>query len=217
MFGRTLPERVAGVDLFQSLCAGAASANLKVFFLGGQVGSADLAAARLRERVPGLDVETYCPPMGFENDPAELKHIAELIQKAQPRIVFVGLGAPKQERWIYEHGRKLGVNVYMGVGGSFEMVGGVVPRAPAWIQNIGCEWLYRLCREPRRMWRRYLIGNLHFIAIVVSQRVRRILLGVLVRVLKNSSFEAELQDATVRSELLDIMRRFAAVEQTPSK
>jgi N-acetylglucosaminyldiphosphoundecaprenol N-acetyl-beta-D-mannosaminyltransferase len=215
VFGRALRERVTGVDLFQSLCCCAAAANLRVFFLGGLPGSADLAASRLRERVPDLSVETYCPPLGFENDAVELDHIANLINSARPSILFVGLGAPKQEYWIYDHGRKLGVNVCMGIGGSFEMVSGVVKRAPGWVRTGGFEWLYRLCMEPRRLWRRYLIGNSQFVTIVLNQRIARALFRTLVRVLKSSSFEAETQDAKVCAEAIDILSRALALPSEP--
>jgi N-acetylglucosaminyldiphosphoundecaprenol N-acetyl-beta-D-mannosaminyltransferase len=211
-FGRRFPERVAGVDLFQALCERAAACKLKVFLLGGRPGSADLASAALRERHPDLRVETYCPPLGFERDPAELNRIALRIREAGPHILFVAFGAPKQEYWMYEHGRHLGVNVCVGVGGSFEMVGRVVQRAPRWIQRLGCEWLHRLSREPRRMWRRYLIGNLQFLSIVFHQRLRRAVFSALVHVLKSSAFEAEFHDVTVRTETLDIMLRIAAAE-----
>jgi UDP-N-acetyl-D-mannosaminuronic acid transferase (WecB/TagA/CpsF family) len=86
------------------------------------------------------------------------------------------------------------VPVCIGVGGSFEIVGGVVPRAPLWTQNIGCEWLYRLCREPRRMWRRYLIGNLEFAAIVLRQRIRRAFLDTFVHFVNEDRFAAELSE-----------------------
>ncbi len=163
------PGRIAGVDLFQAICAGAAAANLKVFLLGGRPGSAEATATRLQQQLPLLHVETYCPPFGFEDDMHELCRIAARIRYSQPDLVFVGLGAPKQEYWIHEHGRMLGAPVCIGVGGSFEMVAGVVQRAPLWIQNLGCEWLYRLYQEPRRMWRRYLVGNLEFARIVLRQ------------------------------------------------
>lgn len=171
LLGRSLKERVTGVDLFESLCAGAAAANLKVFFLGGRTGSADLAAILLRRRYPGLTVETYCPPLGFERDLAELSRVDAIIRRFEPNIVFVGLGAPKQEYWMYDHGRKLGPSVLIGVGGSFELVTGIVRRAPRWLQAIGLEWLYRLYQEPRRLWRRYLFGNLQFLKIVLQQRL----------------------------------------------
>jgi N-acetylglucosaminyldiphosphoundecaprenol N-acetyl-beta-D-mannosaminyltransferase len=173
LLGLSLKERVPGVDLFESLCAGAAAASLKVFFLGGRPGSADLAASLLRCRYPGLTVETYCPPLGFERDVAELSRMDAMIRRFEPNIVFVGLGAPKQEYWMYDHGRKLGPSVLIGVGGSFELVTGIVRRAPRWLQAIGFEWLHRLCMEPRRLWRRYLIGNLQFLQIVLRQRLSK--------------------------------------------
>jgi N-acetylglucosaminyldiphosphoundecaprenol N-acetyl-beta-D-mannosaminyltransferase len=213
VFGHTLSQRVTGVDLFQSICAAAPSANLKVFFLGGLPGSADLAAAILSQRTPGLDVQTYCPPVGFETDPAELDIVASLIRTARPHILFAGLGAPKQEYWIYDHGRNLGVNVCMGVGGSFELVAGVVKRAPLLAQRLGCEWLFRLCMEPRRMWRRYLIGNLQFLGIVLNQRIIRSVFGVLARMLKISSLEAEFHSDALRAEVVSIVSRIASGHQ----
>jgi N-acetylglucosaminyldiphosphoundecaprenol N-acetyl-beta-D-mannosaminyltransferase len=207
VFGRPLSERVTGVDLFQSLCAAAASSNLKVFFLGGLPGSADLAADRLRDRFPGLDVQTYCPPLGFEHNTAELAHVAAAIRAAEPSILFVGLGAPKQEYWIYDHGRTLGVRVLMGIGGSFEMVSGIVRRAPHWVQASGCEWLYRLCMEPKRLWRRYLIGNSQFLQIVLNQRITRFLVNLLVHILKSSPFDAQMHDAKICADIVDILGR----------
>ncbi|MBV8552124.1 MAG: WecB/TagA/CpsF family glycosyltransferase [Acidobacteriaceae bacterium] len=169
VFGDSFPERVPGVALFENLCGLAAENNLDVFLLGGRPGSADLAAAKLKSLFPKLKVQTYCPPYGFEKNELELQRIAAIIALARPALLFVALGAPKQEYWIYDYGRKLGATVCLGVGGSFEMVGGVVDRAPRWAQSIGCEWAYRLWKEPRRMWRRYLIGNLQFAWIVLQQ------------------------------------------------
>jgi N-acetylglucosaminyldiphosphoundecaprenol N-acetyl-beta-D-mannosaminyltransferase len=167
--GNKFPERVPGVDLFQALCGSAARSGLRVFLLGGRPGSADLAASTMQNHFPNLQVDTYCPPFGFENSEIELARVRQAVTLFRPDLLFVALGAPKQEYWIYEHGRKLGAAVCVGVGGSFELVNGMVPRAPRWIQNIGFEWLYRLGREPRRMWRRYLIGNIQFAWIILRQ------------------------------------------------
>ena len=197
LYGRSLQQRIAGVDIFKKLCGLAADAGLHVFLLGGRPGSADLAAAALKAAHPDLRCSTYCPALGFEQDGAALAETAQAVRAAQPDILFVAFGAPKQEYWIYDHGLQLSVPVCIGVGGSFEIVGGVVPRAPQWTQNIGCEWLYRLCREPRRMWRRYLIGNLEFAAIVVRQRIRRSLLDVFVHFVKENRFAAELREAAI--------------------
>ncbi len=173
VLGRKFPERVAGVDLFQALCGSAAGSGLRVFLLGGLPGSADLAASAMRKRFPGLQVATCCPPFGFENSETELARVEAAITGFKPGLIFVALGAPKQEYWMYDHGRRLGASVCVGIGGSLEMVSGKVPRAPRWIREIGCEWLYRLCREPRRMWRRYLFGNLQFARILMQQVLAR--------------------------------------------
>jgi len=170
LLGKRLKERVTGVDLFKALCGRAAEMGLRVYLLGGQPGSADLAARKLKAVYPNLLVAgTLCPAWGFDNDPEQLDAIARIIREAKPHILFVGLGAPKQENWIYEHGLKLGVPVCMGVGGSFEMVGGITPRAPGWMQQLGLEWLFRLAVEPRRLWKRYLIGNVQFMVMVFRQ------------------------------------------------
>ena len=179
------------------LCGLAAKNDLRVFLLGGRPGSADLAADVLRVEYAGLKCSTYCPPLGFERSASGLRQTAEAIVAAQPDILFVAFGAPKQEYWIYEHGLRLSVPVCIGVGGSFEIVGGVVPRAPQWTQNIGCEWLYRFSREPRRMWRRYLIGNMEFAAIVLRQRVRRAFLDTFVHYVNEDRFAAELSELTL--------------------
>lgn len=198
IYGRSLHERVAGVDLFQALCERAAGLGLRVFLLGGRPGSAESAADTLKQRFPGLHAVSYCPPFGFEQSADTLAETAAAIERAAPDLLFVALGAPKQEYWIYEHGLSLSVPVCVGVGGSFEMVAGIVQRAPELVQKIGCEWLYRLCVEPRRMWRRYLIGNLQFIAIVVRQRIRRAFLDMFLSLLKNKRFGAELQELRLR-------------------
>lgn len=172
LLGEKLRLRVAGVDLFEQLCGQAAELRLRVFLLGGRPGSAELAAARLQRQFPNLIVAgTCCPPMGFENDGHELHAVDEAIRAAQPDLVFVALGAPKQERWMERYGRRSGAAVLIGVGGSFEIAGGVLRRAPRLLQRLGCEWLYRLLLEPRRLWKRYLIGNGKFVWIVLRQAV----------------------------------------------
>lgn len=167
---RPLGGRVNGTDLFERLCETSAQKGYRVFFLGGRSGAADAAARRLQERHPGLIVcGTYCPPLGFERDPLETTRIIECINEAAPHFLFVGLGAPKQEYWMDTYREQLGARVALGIGVSFEFVGGIVARAPRWMQALGLEWLFRLLSEPKRMWRRYLIGNVQFCAIIVRE------------------------------------------------
>lgn len=171
--GRPLPGRVNGTDLFEEVCAAAAGRGVRVFLLGGKPGAADEAARVLRERSPGLEIAgTSCPPMGFERDPVESERVIAAIREAAPHVMFVGLGAPKQELWMRDNRERAGVPVSLGIGGSFEIVAGMVPRAPRWMQRNGLEWLYRLGREPRRLWKRYAVTNPRFAWIVAREMVR---------------------------------------------
>jgi N-acetylglucosaminyldiphosphoundecaprenol N-acetyl-beta-D-mannosaminyltransferase len=201
---RFLQERITGVDMFQVLCDLAAQHDLHVFLLGGLPGSADLAAQVVKRRVSSLRVSTYCPPFGFDKTADGLQQAACAVSAAKPDLLFVGLGAPKQEYWIFEHGLHLSIPVSIGVGGTFEMVAGVVPRAPMWMQNLGCEWLFRLSREPRRLWRRYLIGNLEFTLIVLRQYIRRAFLARFFSLVDKDRFGAEIYEPGLqyRGELL---------------
>ncbi|BAZ30896.1 hypothetical protein NIES4074_33630 [Cylindrospermum sp. NIES-4074] len=168
-----LKGRVNGTDLFEKLCAIAASRELKVFLLGGRPGAADKAAKILQARHSGLKiVGTYCPPYGFESNTAELALINAQIKDAAPHILFVGLGAPKQENWIYANYQQLKVPISVGIGVSFEMVAGMVKRAPVWMQKSGLEWLFRLIVEPKRLWQRYVVGNPLFIWLVLMQKLK---------------------------------------------
>lgn len=168
--GRPLPERIAGVDLVVELCREAAHTQLSVYFLGGSPCAAKKAADNLRARFALLNVAgTDCPQFGFENDPTESAAVVRRISEAAPDILFVGLGAPKQEFWMERHRNELPVKVMVGVGGSFEMLSGMKARAPQWMQKAGLEWLFRLGAEPRRLWRRYLVGNVQFAQTVLRQ------------------------------------------------
>lgn len=170
VLGTPVPEKVSGSDLFPALCAAAAEAGASVFFLGGRPGAAEGAASILRARHPALRVAgTYCPPMGFEKDEAESARTAAAVTAAAPDILFVGLGAPKQELWMHAHRHELGVPVSLGIGVSFEFVAGMVKRAPVWMQHSGLEWLHRLAMEPRRLWKRYAVTNPRFAALVLRE------------------------------------------------
>lgn len=165
--GYNLPERVTGIDLMLELSKRAAAEGWRVFLLGGKPGVAEDAASRLTVHFPGLSVAgTYHGYFTAEEETAVLGKI----NAAEPHILFVGLGAPKQEEWIYNHNRLLNVPVAVGVGGSFDVLSGRVKRAPAWMRRLGLEWLGRLIREPRR-WRRMLVLPL-FAFLVLRTRVK---------------------------------------------
>lgn len=176
--GAPLPERVAGADLVWSLCEEAASAQVSVFLLGGNPGAAEQAAAVLAERYPGLRIAgTLCPPFGFEQDEEELRRIERRVAEAEPGIVLVGLGFPKQDVLIRRLRGSLPGSSFVGVGVSFSFVCGEISRAPRWTQALGLEWAHRLSREPRRLARRYLVQGLPFalrlLASAAGHRLRR--------------------------------------------
>ncbi|MBV6623804.1 MAG: WecB/TagA/CpsF family glycosyltransferase [Rivularia sp. (in: Bacteria)] len=167
-----LNGRVNGTDLFEELSAVAEKKGLKVFLLGGRPGAADAAKRTLQARHPDLNiVGTHCPPYGFESQPEQLALINSKIKAVAPDILFVGLGAPKQEKWIYENYLELGVPVSLGIGVSFELVADMVQRAPLWMQKWGLEWLFRLIVEPKRLWKRYIMGNPQFMWLVIQQKL----------------------------------------------
>jgi len=171
--GKQDVSRVPGVDMVDHLCAGAAASGLSTYFLGGQPGSAEKTSEVLAQRHPGLQVAGIgCPPRGFERDPEMLQAVLDDIRQVSPSIIFVALGAPKQELFINEHIRPLEVPVAMGVGGSFEMIAGRVKRAPRWMQRTGLEWVYRWIQEPRRLANRYLVGNAVFCFYLLRYAVR---------------------------------------------
>jgi N-acetylglucosaminyldiphosphoundecaprenol N-acetyl-beta-D-mannosaminyltransferase len=167
-----LNGRVNGTDLFERLCAIASEKGLKIFLLGGRPGAAEKAQEVLQTRHPNLAiVGTYCPSYGFEKRPEELELINSKIKAVAPDILFVGLGAPKQEKWIARNYLSLQVPVSLGIGVSFELVADMVSRAPVWMQKAGLEWLFRLIVEPQRLWKRYVLGNPTFIWLVLKQRL----------------------------------------------
>lgn len=168
--GTPLKGRVAGSDLFPQLCEMAAKKGYRVFFLGGRPGAGEKAIQILSAQNAGFDARTYCPPFGFENDPAETEKISAMIREYVPQILCVAVGAPKQEYWIYRHGRHLGVPVSLGIGASLDFVAGMQKRAPLFLRKIGLEWFWRLVLEPRRMWRRYLVDDPAFLGIIRRQK-----------------------------------------------
>jgi N-acetylglucosaminyldiphosphoundecaprenol N-acetyl-beta-D-mannosaminyltransferase len=163
--GTPLPARVAGSDLIWSLSMEAAKCGRSVFVLGGTHEAGWEAAKKLQDRCPGLRIAGMIyPPFGFENDPSAMHQIVETLESAQPDIVYVGLGFPKQERVIATLRERFPQTWFLGIGISIGFVGGQVSRAPVWMQRAGLEWLHRLAQEPGRLGRRYLLQGLPFAA-----------------------------------------------------
>ncbi len=160
----SLHARVAGSDLFFELARASAVHGLRLFLLGGSPGSAEKATEALQILYPGANIcGSYCPSFEDFKTEAEQEKIAGLIKAAKPHVLFVGLGAPKQEKWIAKYKHVVNVPVSIGVGGSFEMAGGIVRRAPEWMQKSGLEWSYRLVQEPKRLWHRYVQRDMPYL------------------------------------------------------
>jgi N-acetylglucosaminyldiphosphoundecaprenol N-acetyl-beta-D-mannosaminyltransferase len=161
LLGVRLPGRVTGADLVPALAGVAAEKGYTLYLLGGSPGVPVRAAEALCERYPGIRiVGAVSPPYAsvLDIDPA----LIEDIRNAQPDILLVAFGNPKQEKWIAMHAPELRVPVMIGVGGTLDFLAGVTRRAPEWMQRSGLEWLYRLAQEPRRLWRRYMVDLVGF-------------------------------------------------------
>ncbi len=161
-------ERVYGPDLTLHICQAAAGQGIAVGFYGGRPEVLEALVHRLQERIPGLAVAyAYSPPFR-PLSAAEEEAVVEAINASGARILFVGLGCPKQERWMAGHKGKVRAAM-LGVGAAFDFHAGRVPQAPGWMQRAGLEWLFRLLVEPRRLWRRYLKHNPRFIVLAAMQ------------------------------------------------
>jgi N-acetylglucosaminyldiphosphoundecaprenol N-acetyl-beta-D-mannosaminyltransferase len=171
--GHARATRVYGPDLMAAFCARAARAGTPMFLYGGRTEDAlSLLKTRLQERFPGLQIAGgYSPP--FRPLTAEEERsVIELIESSGARVVWVGTGQPKQERWMAQMRPRLTAPLLVGVGAAFDFHAGLVSQAPPWMQRAGLEWAYRLSREPRRLWRRYARYNPLFVACFARQFLR---------------------------------------------
>ncbi|MFV1965962.1 MAG: WecB/TagA/CpsF family glycosyltransferase [Pirellulaceae bacterium] len=154
LLGRPLPERVAGSDLVPALFS--TNGSLRVFLLGAAPGVADCAAAKIRDQWPSIRVVGTCSPrLGFESIAEENREILERINRAQPDLLIIGLGAPKQELWIRSNYQHVTAPAALCVGATIDFLAGHRRRAPLWMQRRGLEWFYRMIKEPRRLAWRY--------------------------------------------------------------
>ncbi|BFM38775.1 WecB/TagA/CpsF family glycosyltransferase [Synechocystis sp. LKSZ1] len=174
LLGLHQQDRVYGPDLMLALCRQAAQQNIPIYLYGGTDKTLEKLQDYLRQLLPGLDITgAYSPPFRPLTFAEEAKDI-ERIRQAGAKLIFVGLGCPKQEIWMARHYRQL-TAVMIGVGAAFNFHSGEVAQAPRWLMPLGLEWAYRLIREPRRLWRRYLFNNPIFVILFVLQLVHHLL------------------------------------------
>jgi N-acetylglucosaminyldiphosphoundecaprenol N-acetyl-beta-D-mannosaminyltransferase len=169
ILGRGLPEKISGSDLVAPLAERAARLGWRVYLLGGGDGVAERAKAKLEELAPGVQiVGTSSPRVNLDESAESRAPVIESIRSTSPDLLFVALGSPKQESWIYEVRDALRPTVCIGVGASFDFIVGIQQRAPKWVASAGLEWAYRLSRDPKRLWRRYLVRDPKFALIVLN-------------------------------------------------
>ncbi len=171
ILGTEIRQNVNGTDLFPRLCGVISGTGKRVFLLGGKPGVAEDVQIWLREHFPQVQVS------GFRNGYISREEEADVVRRIAESgadLLLVAMGAPMQEKWIAKNIEKTRVKVAMGVGGLFDFYSGQTPRAPIWVRELGMEWVYRFYQEPRRLWRRYLVGNILFLYRVMESR-RKIL------------------------------------------
>ncbi len=169
LYGHRSMDRVYGPDLMLAIMERSLEKGYRHFLFGGKPGVPELLRDRLKARFPGLAiVGTMSPPFRPMTEHEE-KSFSSLLDAVSPDILWVGLSTPKQERWMAQHCAKMNTKVMIGVGAAFDFHAGLVRQAPRWVQRIGMEWFFRLCIEPRRLWRRYVRNNPRFIIKVAAQ------------------------------------------------
>jgi N-acetylglucosaminyldiphosphoundecaprenol N-acetyl-beta-D-mannosaminyltransferase len=167
-----LPERVAGVDLTSAILRASEREGYSVYFLGGGPGVLSQAVARIRTRYPSLEIKGYASPRIDLDEPSvDEREALDALRDAAPDVLFLFLGTPKQEKWFARRVADLPPAVVLAVGGTVDLIAGTKRRAPRWLQSIGCEWLWRLGLEPRRLVRRYIVQDSRFVLIAVRELV----------------------------------------------
>lgn len=172
--GHSLQQNVNGTDMFPRLCARLADEKRSIYLLGARPGIAQRVREYIEAHHPGLVVAGVHD--GYFDAAAEPAVIEE-VRGAHPDVLLVAMGAPRQDLWIRDHLRELGAHVAVGVGGLFDFYSFTIPRAPQWVREIGMEWAFRLITEPRRLWKRYVIGNVVFLARVALEQLHLVRYG----------------------------------------
>jgi N-acetylglucosaminyldiphosphoundecaprenol N-acetyl-beta-D-mannosaminyltransferase len=168
--GKHIPQRIAGPDLMEALCDEAARKNYSIFLMGSSPENLNALKEVLLKRWPRLPIAgLYSPPMCEQLSENENQRIFSEIERTRPQILFVSMSCPKQEKWIAENLEHLHMPLAIGVGAAFDFMSGRIPRAPLWLQRTGFEWLHRLSCEPRRLWKRYLLGNFVFLSLLLKE------------------------------------------------
>jgi N-acetylglucosaminyldiphosphoundecaprenol N-acetyl-beta-D-mannosaminyltransferase len=175
--GTPIKAKISGSDLFPRFCEHHKdNENIKIFLLGGAEGVPQRAQKRINYKIGRrIIVAAHSPSFGFEKDEAECQAIIDMIKQSDANVLVVGLGAPKQEKWIARYRHHLpNIDIFLAVGASIDFEAGNKPRAPQFISELGLEWMYRLASEPRRLWKRYLVDDLPFLLLLLREKLSRL-------------------------------------------
>lgn len=170
-FGPKIREKISGADFFPLFCRYHKDNHaMRIFVLGGMGDVSNIVQKKINdESGRKMVVGAYSPTMGFENDPEEMKIVIQMIKSSGANVLAVGLGTPKQEKWIYRYKTQLEtIDIFMGVGATLDFIAGTQKRAPKFVQTIGMEWFYRLVRNPKRLAKRYLVTDSVFIYYFIA-------------------------------------------------
>jgi len=171
--GQPIKEKISGSDLFPAFYKHYQhDEEIKIFLLGGAEGAADKARDNINGKVGRkMIIDSYCPPFGFEKDEAECAKIIQLINNSEATVLAVGVGAPKQEKWINKYKSEFNkIRTFFAIGATIEFEADYKARAPKWMSQAGLEWLYRLMQEPKRLWKRYLLEDIPFFFLILKQK-----------------------------------------------
>lgn len=165
--GKSVPERVAGIDLMEQLIKLSSKKGYKIYFFGAKEEVVTEVVNKYKDKYSDLQVAGY--RNGYFTD-KDMPEIIEDMKNSNADILLVAFSSPNKEYWLDENIDKINIPFCMGVGGSFDVVAGKTKRAPVWMQNLGLEWFYRFLQEPKRMWKRYLIGNSKFAYLTIKEK-----------------------------------------------
>ncbi len=175
VLGQPIREKISGSDLFPAFYQYFQhQKDIEIFLLGAGEGVAVRAQKNINHRVGReMIIDCYSPPYGFEKDEVECQRIIDRINQSGATVLAVGLGAPKQEKWIIKNKHKLkNIRIFLAIGATIDFEAGEKPRSPQWMSELGIEWLYRLSSEPKRLWKRYLVDDLPFLWLVIQQKLK---------------------------------------------
>lgn len=172
--GTPIKEKIAGSDLFPAFYDyHRHNESIKIFLLGAAPGIASKAQNEINKKIGrNIIVASYSPPFGFEEDEEECQNIVNMINNSGATVLVIGVGAPKQEKWLYKYKNLLPhIKIFMALGATIDFEAGNLKRSPKWMSEVGLEWLFRIVCEPRRLWKRYLVDDLPFLVLILKQKL----------------------------------------------